>query len=105
MPPAHDILLLHEAGPDRQALASYLERQGLKTTVCDDTKQALAHLGRQGDRGKTLILAHQKRFVAAARPALDALRAYQTLLIVPSGSDPHQRLQKQRLGPVLVDAD
>jgi signal transduction histidine kinase len=88
MPLAPDILLLHEAGPDRQALASYLERQGLKTTVCDETRHAIAHLVREGVAQKTLVLAHQKRLAAATTQSVDALRPYQTILIVPSGTEP-----------------
>jgi hypothetical protein len=87
MPLAHDILLLHEAGPDRQAVASYLERQGLTTLVCDDTRQALAHLGRDPANNKAVVLAHQARLAAAPPASVDALRAFRTILIVPSGSE------------------
>jgi hypothetical protein len=87
MPLSHDILLLHEAGPDRQAVASYLERQGLTTLVCDDTRQALAHLGRDPANSKAVVLAHQARLLAAPQASVDALRSFRTILIVPSGSD------------------
>lgn len=88
MPLAHEILLLHEAGPDRQALASYLERQGLTTTVCDDARQAVAHLEQRRPPRPTLILAHQKRVAAAPQGALEVLRAHPSVLIVPAGSEP-----------------
>jgi signal transduction histidine kinase len=88
MPLAHDILLLHEAGPDRQALASYLERQGLTTTVCEETRQALAHLDGRRPARRVVVLAHQKRIAAAPRAAIDALRTHPSVLIVPAGSEP-----------------
>src|SRR5436853_3612080 len=88
MPPAHDILLLHEAGPDRQAVASYLERQGLSTLVCDETRQAVAHLGRDTANTKAIVLAHQVRLLAASKTTIEAIRAYRTILIVPSGAEP-----------------
>jgi signal transduction histidine kinase len=103
MPIAQNILLLHEAGPDRQALASYLDRQGLTTTVCDDTRQALAHLGRDGVAQKTLLLAHQKRLEAAPRPSMDALRAHPAILIVPSGTEPLPGFNHMVREPFFLD--
>lgn len=88
MPPGHDILLLHEAGPDRQAVASYLERQGLTTFVCDETRQAVAQLGRDPSGGKAVVLAHQTRLLAGSRAAIETIQAHRTILIVPSGADP-----------------
>lgn len=103
MPVAHDILLLHEAGPDRQAVASYLERQGLTTLVCDDTKQALTHLGRDPANSKAVILAHQTRLVGAAPASVEALRAFRTIVIVPSGSEPMAGFDHTIREPFFLD--
>jgi signal transduction histidine kinase len=103
MPLAHDILLLHEAGPDRQAVASYLERQGLTTLVCDDTRQALTHLGRDPVNTKAIVLAHQTRLAGAAEGSVESLRGYRTILIVPAGSEPLPGFEQTIREPFFLD--
>src|SRR5262245_38042690 len=103
MPLAHDILLLHEAGPDRQAVASYLERQGLTTLVCDDTRQALTHLGRDPVNTKAVVLAHQARLAAAAAGSVESLRGFRTILIVPAGAEPLPGFDQTIREPFFLD--
>lgn len=103
MPLAHEILLLHEAGPDRQALASYLERQGLKTTVCEEARHALAHMGKDGAAQKTLVLVQQNRIASPSRSANDAFAPYQTVLIVPSGAEPIPGFEHVLREPFFLD--
>jgi signal transduction histidine kinase len=69
-------------------VASYLERQGLSTFVCDETRQAVAQLGRDPAAGKAIVLAHQSRLLAAPRAAVETIQGHRTILIVPSGAEP-----------------